>query len=152
MLESDHQEVFYLKALEVLPANAPRRQLQGPQIHVCAPRVLQRSPVVGPARGHPTAALEVRAPCQHDCPSRGPTGMSSLLSVSRVRSPGPAQSSADCPERDRLVLIWPGSGTESPTTMEAPRVLGKHGRLVTLLPADLGGLVVLPGPLPSSGL
>lgn len=72
MFELDHQEVFYLKALEVLPANALRRQLQVPQIHVCAPRVLQRSPVGGPARGHPTVALEVRAPCQHDSLSLDP--------------------------------------------------------------------------------
>lgn len=72
MFESDHEEVFYLKALEVLPANVLRRQLQGPQIHTCAPRILQRSLLGGPARGHPTVALEVRAPCQHDSPSLGP--------------------------------------------------------------------------------
>lgn len=87
--------MFYLKALEVLPANVLRRQLQGPQTHVCVPKVQQRALMDRPARGHPMVALNVRASCQHDSHHLlaggypGPMSMSTLLSAIRARSAGP---------------------------------------------------------------
>lgn len=144
MLEFHLQKVFHLKALEVLPAIVLRRQLRGPQTGVCAPRVLLqellRSLVDAPVRGQPVVA---------------PKGLpaSTVLAISlRGGYTSPTcdcslgvQSSVDRPEVGHLVLIWPSSRADSLITSEVPSVPGKPGRLVTLMPSDLGRPATLLG-------
>lgn len=139
--EFDLHKVFYLKSLKATPVNVLRRQLQGSYTHECpqgpAPGTycllwmgLQGiSPWWPWKSGLPARASMVLKVClAGGCPS--PMCMSTHLCVIRFQNPGLGTALCCLPRVDHLVLIQPGSRTESLTTRETPSVLGKPGRLV----------------------